>query len=279
MRTSPIPRGLSRPSPEALPRGASRSWRAAWMTDPVISSAARTPIGRYGGGLREVPPAELGTIASTAAIERAGIDPAEIDQVVFGNVIHTTPEDAQLARVIAQGVGVPDGAFAFTVSALGASGAQAIIAGAQAIATGEAEVVLAGGAESMSRGPYWIPGIRWGASSSDSQVVDPVAAAFLGDGPSIEELARRESISRARQDELALRLHRRAQAAQLGNDVVAVPVGESVVDRDELARPGASAEDLAALPPLFREEGTITVGNSAPMADGAAALVLMSAQR
>ena len=130
------------------------------MRDVVIASAARTAIGGFGKSLRDVPTTELGATAARAAIERARLEPEQVEQVVFGNVIHTAPEDMYMARVVGIKAGVPKEAPAFTVNRLCGTGVQAIVSAAQAIQVGDADVVLAGGAESMSRGPYWMPGAR-----------------------------------------------------------------------------------------------------------------------
>src|ERR1700722_19027040 len=144
------------------------------MTDVVIASAARTAIGSYGKSLAGVPPSDLGATAAVAALERAGLQPDQVEHVVFGNVIHTEPADAYMARVVAMKAGVPKEVPAYTVNRLCGTGVQAIVSAAQAIQTGEAQVVLAGGAESMSRGPYWLPNARWGARMGDAEMVDPV---------------------------------------------------------------------------------------------------------
>jgi acetyl-CoA C-acetyltransferase len=132
------------------------------MTEVVIASAARTAIGSYGKSLASVPPSDLGAAAATAALERAQIEPDQVEHVVFGNVIHTEPGDAYMARVVGMKAGLPKEVPAYTVNRLCGTGVQAIVSAAQAIQTGEARVALAGGAESMSRGPYWMPSARWG---------------------------------------------------------------------------------------------------------------------
>ena len=190
------------------------------MTDVVIASAARTAIGSYGRGLASVPPSELGAAAAPAAIERAGIGADAVDHVVFGNVIHTEPADAYMARVVGIKAGVPETVPAYTVNRLCGTGVQAIVSAAQAIQTGEAAVALAGGAESMSRGPYWMPSARWGARMGEADLVDPVMGALTDPfndilmGVTAENLAERGSISRERQDEFAVRSHRKAAAAR-----------------------------------------------------------------
>src|ERR1700729_4171990 len=131
------------------------------MTDVVIASAARTAIGSYGKSLASVPPSDLGATAAAASLERAGLQPDQVEHVVFGNVIHTEPADAYMARVVGMKAGVPKEVPAYTVNRLCGTGVQAIVSAAQAIQTGEASVVLTGGTESMSRGPYWMPSARW----------------------------------------------------------------------------------------------------------------------
>ena len=148
------------------------------MSSVVITSAARTAIGSFGRGLRDVPPTELGATAARAAIERAGLEPGQVEQVVFGNVIHTSSEDHYLARVVGINAGIPKESPAMTLNRLCGSGLQAIVSAAQMIQTGDAEVALAGGAESMSRGAYWMTNARWGARMGDASLVDSVVGAL-----------------------------------------------------------------------------------------------------
>ena len=263
------------------------------MTDVVIASAARTAIGTYGRGLAGVPPSELGRIAAAAAIERAGIDPDCVDHVVFGNVIHTEPADAYMARVVGIKAGVPESVPAYTVNRLCGTGVQAIVSATQAIQTGEAQVALAGGAESMSRGPYWMPSARWGARMGEAELIDPVMGALTDPfndilmGVTAENLAERGSISRERQDAFAVRSHQLAASARadgrFDGQIVPVPVAvkrETVAfDRDEHIREDASAETMAKLKPVFKPGGTVTAGNASGMNDAGAAVVLMSASR
>src|ERR1700753_1223922 len=189
-------------------------------TNVVIASAARTPIVSYGKALVGVAPAKLGALAAAAAIERAAIRPDQIDHVVFGNVIHTEPADTYLARVVGMNAGVPKEVPAYTVNRLCGTGVQAIISAAQAIQTGEARGALGGGAESMSRGPYWVPAARWGARMGETQLIDPVMGTLTDPFESIlmgvtaENLAERGSLSRERQDAFAVRSHQRAAQAR-----------------------------------------------------------------
>ncbi len=263
------------------------------MTEVVIAEATRTAIGSYGKSLASVPPTELGAIASAAAIERAGIAASDVDHVVFGNVIHTERQDAYMARVVGIKAGVPKETPAYTVNRLCGTGLQALVSGAQAIQTGEASVVLAGGAESMSRPPYWVPSARWGARMGETAMTDPVIGTltdpFSSDhmGITAENLAVRGSISRERQDEFAVESHRRAAAARAAGlferQIVPVPVrtkgGVTEFVRDEHIREDASLESMAKLKPAFRPDGTVTAGNASGMNDAGAAVVLMSSSR
>jgi acetyl-CoA C-acetyltransferase len=263
------------------------------MTDVVIASATRTAIGSYGKSLAGVPPSELGRIAADAAIARAGIEPSQVDHVVFGNVIHTEPGDMYMARVVGIKAGVPKEVPAYTVNRLCGTGVQAIVSATQAIQTGEAEVALAGGAESMSRGPYWMPSARWGARMGEAELIDPVMGGLTDPfhsvlmGVTAENLAERGGISRERQDAFAVQSHRRAAAAQaegrFQGQIVPVPVKvkRDTVEflLDEHIREQASTESMAKLPPVFKREGTVTAGNASGMNDAGAALVLMSSKR
>jgi acetyl-CoA C-acetyltransferase len=263
------------------------------VTDVVIASAARTAIGSYGKSLIDVAPSELGAIAARAAFERAGIEPEQCNHVVFGNVSHTEAADVYMARVVGMKAGVPQETPAYTVNRLCGTGVQAIVSGAQAIQTGEASVVLAGGCESMSRGPYWIPAARWGARMGETAMVDPIMGSLTDPfnkilmGVTAENLAERGSISRERQDEFAVRSHKLAQAAWdagvFDEQIVPVPVKvkkETVeFSRDEHIRPDATLESMAKLKPVFKPDGTVTAGNASGMNDAGAAVVLMSAER
>ena len=263
------------------------------MNDVVISSAARTAIGSFGRSLRDVPPTKLGATAARAAIDRAQIAPEQVDQVVFGNVIHTAPEDHYLARVVGISAGIPNESPALTVNRLCGSGLQAIVTAAQMIQTGEADVAVAGGAESMSRGAYWMQNARWGARMGDASLVDSVVGALTDPfnnihmGVTAENLAKSHEISREAQDQFALESHRRAIAAiDAGRfDAEIVPIelktrkGTVEFTVDEHARPDVSLESLAKLRPAFDKDGTVTAGNASGVNDAAAAAVVMSATR
>jgi acetyl-CoA C-acetyltransferase len=261
------------------------------VTEVVITSAARTAVGRYGGSLKDQPPTDLGALASRTALERSGIEPDQVDQVVFGNVIHSAPEDMYMARVVAMKAGIPMEVPAFTVNRLCGTGVQAIVSAAQSIATGDAEVAVAGGAESMSRGPYWMPDVRWGARMGETRMVDPVVGGLTDPfndihmGVTAENLAESHSISREAQDEFSVESHRRAARAQeeglFDEEIVPVELkskkGTAEFARDEHVRPDASVEGMAKLRPVFKPGGTVTAGNASGMNDAGAAVVLMSA--
>jgi acetyl-CoA C-acetyltransferase len=263
------------------------------VTDVVISSAARTAVGSYGKSLKDVPTTELGAIAVRSALERANVSPEDVEQVVFGNVIHSAPEDMYMARVVGIKAGIPKESPAFTVNRLCGTGVQAIISAAQTIQTGEADCVVAGGAENMSRGPYWMPDARFGARMGEAKMVDPVVGGLTDPfnnihmGITAENLAESHSISREEQDEFALRSHQRAKAAieggRFADEVVPVPVKarKETVDfmQDEHVRPEASMESMAKLKPVFKPDGTVTAGNASGMNDAGAAVVLMSKKR
>jgi len=262
------------------------------MTDVVITGAARTAIGSYGRGLKDIAPSDLGATASKAAMERAQVDPADVGHVVFGNVIHTEPGDMYMARVVGIKSGIPQETPAYTVNRLCGTGVQAIVSAAQTIQTGEAEIALAGGAESMSRGQYWMPGARWGARMGDAPLVDAVVGALTDPfdqdhmGITAERLAERGGISRERQDAFAAESHHRAAAARAGGRFkdqivpVEVKVKKETIsfDQDEHIRAEVDADAMAKLKPAFKGDGTVTAGNASGLNDAGAAVVLMSAK-
>jgi acetyl-CoA C-acetyltransferase len=264
------------------------------MTNVVITSAARTAIGSYGKSLKDVPPTELGTIAAKAALERAGIEGDKVEHVVFGNVIHTEARDMYMARVVGIQAGIPQETPAFTVNRLCGTGVQAIVSATQAIQTGDAAVALAGGAESMSRGPYWLPDARWGSKMGPSKMVDPVMGGLTDPfdtilmGVTAENLVDKYGISRERQDAFAVESHKRAAEAQAAGrfdeQIVGVPVKvkREMVDflKDEHIRAGSDMASMGRLGPVFKKEGgTVTAGNASGMNDAGAAVVLMDAGR
>ena len=256
--------------------------------DVLVLSAVRTAIGKYGGGLAPVPPCDLAAIVVTEAVDRAGVAPADVGHAVFGNVIHTETRDMYLARVAAINGGLPVQTPAFTLNRLCGSGLQAIVSASQAIRLGDCDVAVAGGAESMSRGQYWLPAMRWGQRMQDSAVVDAMVGALTDPfdgchmGVTAENVATDFTVSRADQDALAVESHRRAAAAAAAGyfkeQIVPVEVparkGTVTVDTDEHVRPGVTADDLARLRPSFGKDGTVTAGNASGINDAAAAVVL-----
>lgn len=262
------------------------------MEEVVVVAACRTAIGDFGGGLKNVPPCELGATVVRAALERANIPAADVGHVVFGHVINTEPRDMYLSRVAAMNAGIGQSTPAFNVNRLCGSGLQAIISAAQVLQLGDADIAVAGGAESMSRAPYIVPTHRWGARMGDSALLDMMTGALADPfdknhmGVTAENVAREFSISREAQDALALSSHQRAENAQKQGyfkDQI-VPVvqktrkGDVVFDTDEHVRSGATAENFSSLRPVFqKEDGTVTAGNASGLNDGAGAVVLMTA--
>ena len=258
-------------------------------TEVVILSAVRTAIGGFGGALRDMPPSTFGAAAAREAIRRAGIAPQVIEHAVFGNVIHTEPRDAYLARVIAVEAGVPVTAPAMTLNRLCGSGLQAIVSAAQMIQLDDIEAALAGGAECMSRAGYLLAGARWGQRMGDAPVTDMMLGALtdpFGNGHmgiTAENVAKKHDIGRDTQDRLAAESHRRAVHAtaegRFKDQIVPIEIqgrkGTRVFDTDEHARADVDPGTLAKLRPAFQKDGTVTAGNSSGINDGAAALVLM----
>lgn len=254
----------------------------------VVLSGVRTAIGRFGGSLKDIPLTQLATIAVKAALERSAVDPASVGHVVMGNVIPTLPADAYLSRVAGVDAGIPLETPAFNVNRLCGSGLQAIVSAAQSILLGDAQVAVAGGAESMSRGPYILPSNRWGARLGDAAVIDYMNAILhdpwkrLHMGVTAENIAERYGVSREQQDQLALESQKRAARATakgwFKEQIVPVVTGsgkkEKHFDTDEHIRADVTLEQLAAMRPAFRENGLVTAGNSSGLNDGAAALVL-----
>jgi acetyl-CoA C-acetyltransferase len=268
--------------------------------DVVILGAARTPIGRYGGSLRDVHPAELGGVAARAALERSGVAPAEVGEVFFGHG-RQAGSGPNPARQVAKRAGVPFTVPAQTINKACASGMETVVAGARAIQLGEFEIALAGGIESMSRMPYLLESAdaRWGHRMGDFTLVDamyrdgffcPLADMIMGQ--TAEVLARQYGIGRDESDRFALDSQRKAEAAiragRFDEEIVPVNVpgrrGDAIeIRQDEHPRFGTTIESLRKLPPVFGEveghPGIITAGSSSGITDGGAALVVASADR
>jgi acetyl-CoA C-acetyltransferase len=260
------------------------------LNDVVVLSGTRTAIGRYGGGLKDIPPCDLAATVVREAVRRSGVDPEDFGHAVFGNVIHTEVRDMYLSRVAAVNGGLPVETPAMTVNRLCGSGLQAIVSAAQLLTLGDAEVAVAGGAESMSRGQYWLPGMRWGQRMGDGKVIDavvgglsdPFAACHMG--VTAENVAEDFGISREDQDALAVESHRRAAAATAAHyfDEQITPIPVTVkkktieITKDEHFREDVSLESMARLRPAFAKDGTVTAGNASGMNDAASAVVLAS---
>ncbi len=264
------------------------------IRDVVVVSTARTPIGTFGGSLKDIALTQLGAIAVKAALDRSGVAPNDVGHVVMGNVVPTEPRDAYLSRVAAIDAGIPQETPAFNVNRLCGSALQAIISAAQSIALGDCDIAIGGGAESMSRGAYLVPALRWGARLGDHKLTDYMNG-ILHDpwhqvhmGITAENVAERYGISRAMQDELAYASQRRAaQAIAAGHfkdQIVPVEIksrkGAAQFDTDEHVRADVTLQSLAQMKPVFKKEGgTVTAGNASGLNDGAAALVLAEAER
>jgi acetyl-CoA C-acetyltransferase len=261
------------------------------MQDVFIISALRTAIGSFGGTLKEIPPAQLGALVAREAIARAGISGGDVGQAVFGQVIPTEPADAYLARVVAMRAGVDREAAAMTVNRLCGSGLQAVISAMQAIKLNECEIALGGGAEVMSRAPFFAPAVRWGKRMGDAALIDGLNGALTDPfgnglmGVTAENVAERYHVNRDDQDALALESHRRAAAAiaagHFTDQIVPIDIrsrtGPKPFKTDEHVKPSTTISDLQKLKPIFRaDNGTVTAGNSSGINDGAAAVVLAS---
>ena len=256
----------------------------------VITSAVRTAIGTFGGALKDVPPCTLGAEVLRAALARSSVAGAEVGHVVFGHVVNTEPRDMYLSRVAALEGGCSHEVPAFNVNRLCGSGLQALVSASQALLLGDADIAVAGGAESMSRAPYILPSARWGARMGDAAVVDMMTGALhdpfdrIHMGVTAENVAARHGITREAQDALAVESHRRAAAAVAAgyfrDQIVPITLkgrkGDTVFDTDEHVRAGTTLADMAKLRPVFQKEnGTVTAGNASGINDAAAALVLM----
>ena len=258
--------------------------------DVVIVSAARTPVGSFLGGLSSLPASKLGEVAIKAALERAGVRPDEVDEVILGHVLQAAAGQGP-ARQAAMGAGIPKEAPAWSLNQICGSGLRAVAIAAQQIQLGDARIVVAGGQESMSQAPH-AQALRTGQKMGDIKLVDTMISDGLWDafngyhmGQTAENVADRFGISRGDQDAFAVASQNKAEAAQKAGrfDAEIAPVtipgrnGDTVVDRDEFIRHGATLEAMQGLKPAFTKEGSVTAANASGLNDGAAALVLMSA--
>jgi acetyl-CoA C-acetyltransferase len=264
------------------------------MQEAVIVSAVRTPVGAFGGQFKDVPATELGAHAVRAALERTGVRPEEVDEVVLGCVLQAGLGQNP-ARQAAIAAGIPKEVPATTINMLCGSGLKAVAIASQMVRAGDAGVVVAGGMENMSRAPYLVPSARFGARMGPAQMVDSMVHDGLTDafddihmGITAENLADQYSISRDEQDAFAATSQQKAEraieAGVFADEIVPIEVpdkrGARVVDTDEHPRPGTTAEALAKLRAAFRKDGgTVTAGNASGVNDGAAAIVVMSARK
>ncbi len=261
--------------------------------DVVIVSAVRTPIGDFGGSLRDVSALQLGATVVEEAVRRAeGLEKFQVEEIIFGNCSQRSDEP-NIARCIALECGFPIETTGFTIQRQCSSAMQSIVSAYQEIVLGDTEIVIAGGVESMSSAPYVLKGARWGQRLQHGEMtdalwemlMDPVYKIMMGE--TAERLADKYNISREEQDEVAARSHKNAAAAiddgRFREEIIPVHVktrkGETVIDTDEHPRRDISPETLAKLKPVFRKDGTVTAGNASGLNDGAAAVVLMSAEK
>jgi len=260
--------------------------------DVVFLDGVRTAIGTFGGTLAGEPPTALATAVTREALTRSGVDAAQIGHTVFGHVINTEPRDMYLSRVAAVEAGISEDAPALTVNRLCGSGAQAIVSAAQHVMLGDADFAVAGGAESMSRSPHATQTLRWGKKMGDAAFVDMMIGALSDPfgvghmGVTAENVASENQISRADQDAFAAESQKRATKAieegRFKDQIlpIEVKVRRNMVtfDTDEHPKPDTTAESLSGLPTVFKKDGSVTAGNASGINDGAAALVLASAE-
>jgi acetyl-CoA C-acetyltransferase len=264
------------------------------MQESVIVSAVRTPTGKFLGGLKELTAPQLGALVVREAVRRAGIDPASVEECIMGNVVSAGLGQAPARQAALRG-GLSDHVAALTINKVCGSGLKAVMLAAQGIATGDIEVAVAGGMESMSNCPYLLKRVRDGLRMGHGEVIDSMIndglwcsfeACHMGNAG--EVIATEYNIGRGQQDDYAAESHRRAAAAsdagRFRDEMLAVEIPQkkgaaAVIDRDESIRADTTAETLGALKPAFRKEGSVTAGTAPPVNDGAAALVVMSAAR
>ena len=264
------------------------------MRDPVILSAVRTPIGKFQGALKPLAATQLGSVVVRAAMERARLSPEQIDEVIMGNVL-SAGLGQNPARQSALGAGLRPEVAALTINKVCGSGLKAVGLAAQGIRTEDADIVIAGGMESMTNAPYLLPNAREGYRLGDGTLIDSMIHDGLQDayehvhmGNTGEIVAQKYRVSRQRQDEFALGSHRKAidaiQSGRFRNEIVAAPVPQRkgdpiLVDTDESPRSDTTLEKLATLKAAFQKDGTVTAGNAPGVSDGAAALVITSSER
>ncbi|NQP65119.1 acetyl-CoA C-acetyltransferase [Streptococcus suis] len=264
------------------------------MREAVIVAAVRTPIGSYGGSLKDISAVDLGVTAVKGALEKINLDPALVDEVIFGNVLGAGLGQ-NVARQVSIKSGLPVTTPSFTINKVCGSGLKTISLAAQAILLGDADVVIAGGTENMSQAPYVIQNQRWGSRMGDSKVIDTMLKDGLTDafepmhmGITAENVAAKYNITREDQDSFAVRSQEKAVAAikagKFKDEIVPVLIPQRkgdplVFDTDEYPRENASMEGMAKLRPAFKKDGTVTAGNASGINDGAAAIIMMSSEK
>lgn len=261
------------------------------MKKAVIVSAVRTPVGKFGGTLKDIPAYQLGSIAIKEAVNRAGISPEQVDEVIFGNVL-STAQGQNPARQASMGAGIPKEVPAFTINKVCASGLKAVSLAAQSIKTEDNEIVVAGGQENMSWAPYAVPGARWGNRMGNATLLDCMIHDGLWEkfndyhmGVTAENIAEKYNISREEQDRFAVESENKTENAIKSGifkeEIVPVEVPQRkgdpmIFDTDEFPTFGSSFEKISKLRPAFKKDGTITAGNASGINDSAAAVVVMS---
>ena len=264
------------------------------MREVVIVSAVRTPIGSFGGSLKDVSAVKLGAFAAKEALIRANIKPEMVEEVIFGNILQAGIGQ-NLARQVSIAIGVPIEVPSMTINKVCGSGLKTVQLAAQAIMCKEADIILAGGAENMSLAPYIVPNARWGLRMGDGAIVDTMVADGLTDifnnyhmGITAENIAEQWNITRQEQDEFAVSSQNRAETAiksgRFKDEIVPVEIPQRkgspiVIDTDEYPRFGATTESLSKLKPAFKKDGTVTAGSSSGINDGAAAVLVMSKEK
>jgi acetyl-CoA C-acetyltransferase len=264
------------------------------MREAVIVSAARTAVGTFGGALRDIPAVELGKIAIEEALKRAKIKPEQVEEIILGNVLQAG-QGQNPARQVLIRAGISQEVPGTTINKVCASGLKSVMMAAQAIKAGDADVIVAGGMESMSQAPFYVPGARWGYRMNDGTLVDGMIQDGLLDifnryhmGVTAENVAEKFGVSRQEQDAFAFQSQQKAgkaiQSGRFKDEIVPVMIPQKkgdpkVFDTDEFPRFGTTAEGLSGLKPAFKKDGTVTAGNASGINDGAAAVVVMSAEK
>jgi len=264
------------------------------MRKVVIASAVRTPVGSFGGAFKNLTSVDLGIVAAKEAMKRAKVTPDMIDEVLLGNVLQAG-QGQNIARQITLGAGCPESVPALTVNKVCGSGLRTVSLAAQIIMAGDADIILAGGTESMSSAPYLLPTTRWGARMGDGTIVDHMINEGLWDafnkyhmGITAENVSEQFGITREMQDELAVTSQNRAEKAQkegrFDDEIVPVEIKDrkgnvTVIDKDEYIRYGQTVETAAKLRPAFKKDGTVTAGNASGINDGASCLIVMSEEK